>query len=130
MRVDWSPSLEELLAVFVAAGISFGGVILWLRTSLVWEPLQPARPLPGGVVLQVIGWERDRIMSASKGIGATSGAFVLALGTALLKDEVKAQAGVLTIIGLSLGILGSLFLAGYLATRSREVVEIEVDARI
>ncbi|MDQ3913748.1 MAG: hypothetical protein M3285_01000 [Actinomycetota bacterium] len=127
MSVDWSPPLDEIAATLISVAASGGIMTIWLQRSLFGEPIRwPARGFTETEELQVIGWERDRIMSAAKGLAGSASAFLAALAIALLKDEVKVSLSAWTLIGLVAGLAGCLLLAGRLATASRELVEAEI----
>jgi hypothetical protein len=73
--------------------------------------------------MKLIEWERDRVMSAAKGIGATAGAFLAGLITALLSAEIKAEVPQSAVLGCLLGAVGALFIAVDLAKSTQGFVE-------
>jgi hypothetical protein len=60
-------------------------------------------------------WERERVLSAAKGIAAASSGFFLALVVAILKDEVASDISALSLLGCLLGAIGLLMMATHLS---------------
>jgi len=60
---------------------------------------------------QLIGWERDRILSMAKGIAGAAAGYLLALLPAVLKHEISVQVSSFMILGTLVGALGLFILA-------------------
>jgi hypothetical protein len=95
---------------------------IWWRRSQ-FGSIPPLESLPGDPPLQSIyGWERDRIVSAGKGLAATSAGFLATMVTTLVTKDVRFGISGETILGLVLGAVGLLLIGGLLGARSRSFI--------
>jgi hypothetical protein len=60
---------------------------------------------------QLIGWERDRVLSMAKGIAGAAAGYLLALLPVVLKHQISVQVSSFMVIGTLVGALGLFILA-------------------
>jgi hypothetical protein len=124
--ISWTLLDPELLVLVAALVVSFVFLSEWLKRSNFGASLPaapPAPPLNDEQRAEVVGWERDRILSAAKGLATTSAGFLVTLATILLKGELDVPISAWSVAGLILGSVGVLGIAAHLANTSRSFVE-------
>ncbi len=116
----WTLALNdpELWVTVGGAVLTIGVMSAWLRLSKFGQIDFDGRWDASRVDL-VVGWERERIFGAAKGIASTAAGFLVTLVTILLKDEIKVELSGWSILGIVLGAVGGLVLAASLSARTR-----------
>jgi hypothetical protein len=124
MSLSWEFSLSDpeinvlMLTTFLSA-ILLGW---WLDVSQLGEPLEDLDEYDNPERVQIIGWERDRMLGAAKGIASAAAGFLVTLLTILLKGEIDVSITGWTVLGMIAGLVGSLLLAATIAADSRSFV--------
>jgi hypothetical protein len=120
--VKWTLALNEPeLWVIVGGGVVTIVVMsAWLNLSGFGQ-VDRTGSWDASRLAEVVGWERERMLGAARGVASTAGGFLLTLVTLLLKDEIKVTLTGWSILGLVLGAVGSLVLAASLSARTRNL---------
>lgn len=113
-EVEFLPSGVAEYGVLVVAFV-LGGVALWLVGRVCSPMVIQDEHATDDYRVKLTEWERERVLSAAKGIAAASSGFFLTLVVALLKDEVAADVSALALIGCLLGAIGMLMMATHLS---------------
>jgi hypothetical protein len=71
---------------------------------------------------KIVEFERDRVLSMSKGLAGTGAGFLVALITALLKGEIVSQVSYVAILGCAVGAMGAILLAWSISMSTRDFV--------
>jgi hypothetical protein len=111
----WPQTHEQ---VWVLASAFAGVEVLFLVALFTLYPtkLGPSTFSDG---VKLVEWERDRVMSAAKGIASTAAGFLVAIATALLKVEIGNEIPRVAVLGCVLGAVGALLLGADLARSTR-----------
>jgi hypothetical protein len=118
----WTTTDAEIIALVIAALVIEVLLLVWLPSAFPKDPRPDNfRPDP----LQewhdkLIEWERNRVLSAAKGIGSSAIGFLTALVLALAKGEIAVQVSGFSLLGCALGALGALVLAAAMNAATRK----------
>lgn len=107
------PTTPEIWYLSSAFGVTTLTLIL-LGRRLYPVPLSSA-DRGKSYTVQLVEWERDRVMTLAKGIAGTAASYVAALIPLIFKGEISIHLSGLAVTGTVAGFLGALLLAGDIA---------------
>lgn len=106
--------LPDKVGIYCNDVALFAAMLVFLRIHLQLYPRGLSdSDFQGGrdYVLQLVEWERDRILTIAKGIAGTAVTYFAALIPLIFKDKLSANVSGLAVLGTVLGFLGSLVFA-------------------
>jgi hypothetical protein len=113
---------EEWVTLLVAAALSLVVLIIWLYRYAF--PRGPRTYRVGNDWdRKLVEFERDRVLSAAKGIGSTAAGFLTAVVLAFAKSEITAQVSRWSLLGSVLGVVGALLLAATMSASTRSYTQ-------
>jgi hypothetical protein len=95
------------MAAFVIVLAPLGTLLLRLCRPTDLDPFHPDFDQHWNLV----AWERDRLQALAKGVAQTGVGFLASLFAALLKGEISDTVPTIWIVGVGLGVIGSLIAA-------------------